>query len=109
VTVRPRGPGRRPLAPAVVNCTNVPRRLQEFRSCRIAHAGADKIGPWSAPCSIAARSSNTTMTDHALSFMHDHAAIAAEASLDGFYVLRSSVPAARWCLVARGSSYSFWV
>jgi Protein of unknown function (DUF1003) len=48
------------------------------------------------------------MTDHALSFMHDHAAIAAEASLDGFYVLRSSVPAAPWCLVARGSSYSFW-
>jgi hypothetical protein len=39
------------------------------------------------------------VTDHALSFMHDHAAIAAEAALDGFYVLRTSVPAARCCLV----------
>jgi hypothetical protein len=39
------------------------------------------------------------VTDHALSFMHDHAAIAAEAALDGFCVLRSSVPAARWCFV----------
>jgi hypothetical protein len=34
-----------------------------------------------------------TITDNALSFMHDHAAIAAEAALDGFYVLRTSVPA----------------
>jgi hypothetical protein len=42
--------------------------------------------------------------------MHDHAAIAAEAALDGFYVLRSSVQGrlvAVW--YARGSSYSFWV
>jgi hypothetical protein len=31
--------------------------------------------------------------------MHDHAAIAAEAALDGFYVLRTSVPAARCRLV----------
>jgi hypothetical protein len=31
--------------------------------------------------------------------MHDHAAIAAETALDGFYVLRTSVPAARCCLV----------
>jgi hypothetical protein len=30
------------------------------------------------------------VTDHALSFMHDHAAIAAEAALDAFCVLRSS-------------------
>jgi len=44
-------------------------------------------------------SPNTTSTDNALSFMHDHAAIAAEAALDGFYVLRTSVPAARCCLV----------
>jgi hypothetical protein len=44
-------------------------------------------------------SPNTTITDNALSFMHDHAAIAAEAALDGFYVLRTSVPAARCCLV----------
>ena len=48
---------------------------------RRAHAGADKIGPRSAPCSIAARSPDTTITDHAL---HDYAAIAAEAALDGF-------------------------
>ena len=31
--------------------------------------------------------------------MHDHAAIAAEAALEGFHVLRISVPAARRCLV----------
>jgi hypothetical protein len=31
--------------------------------------------------------------------MHDHAAIAVEAALDGFYVLRTNVPAARCCLV----------
>jgi hypothetical protein len=35
-----------------------------------------------------------TITDNALSFTRDHAAIAAEAALDGFYVLRTSVPAA---------------
>ena len=34
-----------------------------------------------------------TITDNALSFTRDHAAIAAEAALDGFYVLRTSVPA----------------
>jgi hypothetical protein len=34
-----------------------------------------------------------TITDGALSFTHDHAAIATEAALDGFYVLRTSVPA----------------
>ena len=34
-----------------------------------------------------------TITDDALSFTRDHAAIAAEAALDGFYVLRTSVPA----------------
>jgi Transposase DDE domain len=33
-----------------------------------------------------------TITDDALSFMRDHAAIAAEAALDGFYVLRTNVP-----------------
>ncbi len=34
-----------------------------------------------------------TITDNALSFTRDHAAIAAEAALDGFYVLRTSIPA----------------
>jgi DDE family transposase len=34
------------------------------------------------------------IADDALSFTRDHAAIAAEAALDGFYVLRTSVPAA---------------
>jgi len=34
-----------------------------------------------------------TITDDALSFTRDHAAIAKEAALDGFYVLRTSVPA----------------
>jgi hypothetical protein len=33
-----------------------------------------------------------TITDDALSFTRDHAAIAAEAALDGFYVLRTNVP-----------------
>ena len=40
--------------------------------------------------------------------MHDHAAIAAEAALDGFYVLRTNVPAPVAVSYARGSSYSFW-
>jgi hypothetical protein len=34
-----------------------------------------------------------TITDGSLSFTRDHAAIATEAALDGFYVLRTSVPA----------------
>jgi hypothetical protein len=34
-----------------------------------------------------------TITEHALSFTRDAAAIAAEAALDGFYVLRTNVPA----------------
>jgi transposase len=33
------------------------------------------------------------ITDDALSFMRDHAAIVTEAALDGFYVLRTNVPA----------------
>jgi Transposase DDE domain len=33
-----------------------------------------------------------TITDNALSFVRDQASIAAEAALDGFYVLRTSVP-----------------
>jgi hypothetical protein len=87
------------IAAAVVRCAKAPRRLQEFRSRRRAHAGADKIGRAVAPCSIAARSPKTSITDNALNLMHDHAAIAAETALDGFYVLRTSVPAARSCLV----------
>jgi hypothetical protein len=34
-----------------------------------------------------------TITNNALSFTRDHAAIATEAALDGFYVLRTNVPA----------------
>src|SRR5215813_9819768 len=34
-----------------------------------------------------------TITDESLSFTRDHAAIAKEAALDGFYVLRTNVPA----------------
>jgi Transposase DDE domain len=34
-----------------------------------------------------------TITDHSLSFTRDQAAIAKEAALDGFYVLRTNVPA----------------
>jgi len=34
-----------------------------------------------------------TITDNSLSFTRDHAAIAKEAALDGFYVLRTNVPA----------------
>jgi hypothetical protein len=36
---------------------------------------------------------NVTITDDQLSFTRDHAAIAKEAALDGFYVLRTNVPA----------------
>ena len=36
---------------------------------------------------------NLTITDDQLSFTRDHAAIAKEAALDGFYVLRTNVPA----------------
>jgi len=36
---------------------------------------------------------NITITDDSLSFTRDHAAIAKEAALDGFYVLRTNVPA----------------
>src|SRR6266700_2134022 len=45
--------------------------------------GADKIG----------LHFDFTITDDQLSFTRDHAAIAKEAALDGFYVLRTSVPA----------------
>jgi hypothetical protein len=49
----------------------------------------------SGPYWDAARSPSTfriTITDDTLSFTRDHAAIAAEAALDGFYVLRTNVP-----------------
>src|SRR5215470_126304 len=36
---------------------------------------------------------NVTITDDSLSFTRNHAAIATEAALDGFYVLRTNVPA----------------
>ena len=49
------------------------------------------------PFSAGARSPSTstsTITDHDLTFERDQAAIAKEAALDGFYVLRTSVSAA---------------
>src|SRR5262249_62028593 len=39
-----------------------------------------------------AKHSQLTITDHDLRFMRDTAAIAAEAALDGIYVLRTNVP-----------------
>jgi hypothetical protein len=81
----------------VVSCANAPRRLQESRSRRRAHAGADKIGRAVGTLLNRRKVAKHYITDHTLSFMHDHAAIAAEAALDGFYVLRT--PAARCCLV----------
>ena len=57
--------------------------------------GADEIGR-----AVGTLLNRRKVAKHnALSFMHDHAAIAAEAALDGFYLLRTSVPAARRCLV----------
>ncbi len=58
--------------------------------------GADKIGL--AVGAIIGRRKvgkhfDLTITDDQLSFTRDHAAIAKEAALDGFYVLRTSVPA----------------
>jgi len=58
--------------------------------------GADKIGR--AVGALLARRKvgkhfRVTITDTALSFERDHAAIAAEAALDGFYVLRTNVAA----------------
>ena len=58
--------------------------------------GADKIG-LAVGALIGrrkvAKHFRVTITDHALSFTRDHAAITAEAALDGFYVLHTSVPA----------------
>jgi hypothetical protein len=75
-----------------------PRRLQQSRSRRRAHVKPTRSAALSAPCSIAARSPNTTITDNALSFMNDYAAITVAGAFDGFDVLRTSVPAARCCL-----------
>jgi hypothetical protein len=46
-----------------------------------------------------------TITDTSLSFQRDHAGIAAEAALDGIYVLRTSVPAADLDAAAVVSGY----
>ena len=67
----------------------VARRRQPLR-------GADKIGlrvgaVWHRR--KVAKHFQITITDDALSFTRNHAAIAAEAALDGFYVLRTSVAA----------------
>src|SRR5438552_3174674 len=66
------------FAAAVVGCANTPRRLQESPSRRRAHAGADKIGRAVGTLLNRRQVANTPITDHALSLMHDHAAIAAE-------------------------------
>jgi len=65
------------------------RRRQPLR-------GADKIGLAVGALlgrRKVAKHFRITITDDALSFTRDHAAIAAEAALDGFYVLRTGVPA----------------
>jgi len=57
--------------------------------------GADKIGLAVGALlgrRKVAKHFHITITDDALSFTRDHAAIAAEAALDGFYVLRTNVP-----------------
>jgi hypothetical protein len=69
------------IAAVVVRCANAPRRLQESRSRRRAHAGADKIGRAVGTLLNRRKVAKHYITDHALSFMHDHAAIAAEAAL----------------------------
>jgi DDE family transposase len=58
--------------------------------------GADKIGVAVGALlgrRKVAKHFRITIADDALSFTRDHAAIAAEAALDGFYVLRTNVPA----------------
>jgi hypothetical protein len=58
--------------------------------------GADKIGRAVGALlgrRKVAKHFRITITDNSLSFTRDHAAIATEAALDGFYVLRTSVPA----------------
>src|SRR5437660_4253708 len=67
------------FAAAVVSCAIAPRRLQNPALAEERTRGPIRSAVPSAPCAIAARSPNTPITDHALSFMHDHAAIAAEA------------------------------
>jgi hypothetical protein len=65
------------------------RRRQPLR-------GADKIGLAVGALlgrRKVAKHFRITITDDALSFTRDHAAIATEAALDGFYVLRTNVPA----------------
>jgi hypothetical protein len=61
--------------------------------------GADEIGRAVGTLLNRRRVANTSITDNALSFMNDYAAIAVEGAFDGFDVLRTSVPAARCCLV----------
>jgi hypothetical protein len=67
----------------------ISRQLQPLR-------GADKIGLAVGALlgrRKVAKHFRITITDDALSFTRDHAAIATEAALDGFYVLHTSVPA----------------
>jgi hypothetical protein len=74
-------------------------RIQaRVRRARLPLKGADKIGL--AVGAVLGRRKvakhfRITITDGDLSFSRDQAAIAAEAALDGFYVLRTNVPADR--------------
>jgi len=64
--------------------------------CRQPLRGADKIGLAVGALlgrRKVAKHFRIAITDTSLSFTRDHAAIAAEAALDGFYVLRTTVPA----------------
>jgi hypothetical protein len=72
-------------------------RIQgRVRRARQPLRGADKIGL--AVGAVLGRRKvakhfQITITDHGLSFTRDNASVAAEAALDGFYVLRTNVPA----------------
>jgi hypothetical protein len=69
--------------------TRILRQRQPLR-------GADKIGQAVGALlnrRKVAKHFQVSISDNALSFTRDHAAIAAEAALDGFYVLRTGVPA----------------
>ena len=73
-----------------------------IRRARQPLRGADKIGLAIGAVlgrRKVAKHFQITITDSDLRFVRDEAGIAAEAALDGFYVLRTSVPAARCCLV----------
>src|SRR5215468_2391707 len=72
---------------------NIQKRIERKRDPL---RGADEIGLAVGKvigCRKVGKHFNITITDDSLSFTRDHAAIAKEAALDGFYVLRTNVPA----------------